>query len=203
MNRASRLGAAAVLAGALSLALSGVVAADTIVGTIGHYDMTDGTTPSTAGAACLYATPGGGIYNIYRIVARKPSVWWPNTNASISGQHGQVGWQLIVRYKRPLSSTWTLLKKSDIQKAIAYEDAPAYDLNDRAPFTNLWVNINYANFSEANTQFKASVKVLWYKADGTVRGSVTHAVQYYVVKGDGFNSYVFGSSYCWRSFAVF
>jgi len=195
--------AAVAAALALTLGLSGVVAADSTTGSVGHYLVTDGNSVATAGAACLYSTPGGGIYNIYRIVGRRPSVWWPDTNSSISGQHGTVGWRLIVKYKSPSATSWTLLKQTTIQKATAHEDSPAYDPNDKAAFSNLWININYANFSQANTTFKALIKIYWFRSDGSVRGTATHTVQNYATKGSALSDSVNAFGYCYRSFGVF
>ena len=195
MKKAS-IGTALVAALALSLGLSGVVAADSTTGQIGHYAINDGASFQTAGAACWYSGSGSGPWNIYRLVGRAPSAWWPNTS-STTGQHGTVGWQLIVKHKRLSESTWTLLKKTAVQKKTAYEDAPAYDPNDKAPFTNQWVNITYANFT-SDTQFMAIIKIFWYKADGSVKGSVSHTVVEYG-KTFGSVSKLTGNSPCFRT----
>ena len=49
MKRASRFGLAAVLSAALSVVLSGVAAADTVTGTVGHYNFNDLSTFQAAG----------------------------------------------------------------------------------------------------------------------------------------------------------
>jgi len=201
VNRLSRLGLAGLVAGVISLTFGGVVAADSTTGAVGHYLPTESNTVAAAGAACLYSTSDGTFYNIYRIVGRKPSVWWPDTNSSISGQHGTVGWRLILKYKAESATTWTLLSQTGIQKATAYEDSPAYDANDRAAFTNQWVNISYATFSD-NVQFKALIKIYWFRADGSVRGTAQHSVQYYATKGSSLADSS-GSGLCYRSFGVF
>ena len=204
MKKPSRLALAALLAGALSIAFSGVVVADSSTGSIGNYLMHDNSTFQSAGATCRYnpSSPGSNLYHLYRIVGRAPSVWWPDTNSSIANQHGKVGWQLIIKYKLPASSTWALLKKSDIQKAVAYEDAPDYDTNDQAPFTNIYLNINYANFPDASTEFQAYAKVFWYRADGSVRGTLTHQYVYYRIYEGSTAGGVSVNQFCRRSFLV-
>jgi len=182
MKRTSRFGLAAVLSAALSIAFSGVAAADTITGVVGHYNFNDLSTFQAAGVTCRYEarTLGSSVFDLYKIVGRAPSVWWPDTNSSISGQHGTVGWQMIVKHKQPASSTWILLKKTTVQKATAHEDSPAFDSNDKAPLTNKSVSINRFDFSgPSSEQFMVTKKIIWYKADGTVKGTASHDNIYY------------------------
>jgi hypothetical protein len=163
----------------LSIALSGVAAADTAVGQHGNYVFVDGDSTTTTGATCKYADAGNLTFDVYKIVARAPKAWWPDTNSSITTQHGRVGWRFSVYHKTPAASSWTLLKTSSTQKATAYEDQlTPYGDSTKAPFTNMGMLISGKNFP-ATELFMAKVKVLWYRADGTVKGSVTHDVAWY------------------------
>jgi hypothetical protein len=205
MRRPSRLGFAVLVAGILAITFSGVAAADTTTGSIAHYVMNDLSTFQAAGATCKYnpRSVGSNTYDIYKISARPPSAWWYDTNSSIDTQHGTVGWQMIVNTRVPPATTWTFWKKTSVQKKVAYEDHPAYDLADRAPFTNLSIDINYLDFAAANTQFQVVVKAIWYHADGSVRGTAKHTVVYYRTYKGSTAGNVLGTQYCSRSFVVF
>jgi hypothetical protein len=174
-----RLTLGPVAAVLLSIAFSGVAAADTIVGTHGNYIFVDGDSTSTTGATCRYSDVGNLTFDIYKMVARAPQVWWPDTNSSITTQHGRVGWKFSIYHKTPAASTWTLLKSTSVQKKTAYEDQLApYGQATKAPFTNMSLLISGSSFPTTEL-FKARVKVFWYRADGTVKGSVMHDVQWY------------------------
>jgi len=182
----SRLMLAAVVAAVLSIALSGVAAATTVVGQHGNYIFIDDDSMTTTGAICRYADPNSvGTWNIYKLTARAPSVWWFDTNSSITTQHGPVGWRLYLLHKAPAASTWSLLKKSTIQKKTAYEDQLVpYGSATKAPFTNIALSITANNFPSTEL-FMARVKVYWFRSDGTVRGSATHDVQNYFWSANG------------------
>jgi hypothetical protein len=110
-----------------------------------------------------------------------------DTNSSITTQHGRVGWQLFVLHKTPAASKWTLLKKSTVQHAIAYEDQLApYGNATKAPFTNIALTFNGLNYPTTEL-FMARVKVYWLRADGTIRGSATHNVLNYFWNANGGN----------------
>jgi hypothetical protein len=175
----SRLILGAVSAAVLSIVFAGVVAADTVTGQHGNYVMNDNGDAAATGAICRYADVGNLTYDIYKMVARAPSVWWMNTDSNKTTQHGTVGWRLIVLHKAPAASTWSTVGKTSIQKKTAYEDQLVpYAASTKAPFTNLTFSINKANYPTTE-QFMARVKVFWYKSDGTVKGSVVHDVTYY------------------------
>lgn len=175
----SRLMLGPVAAVLMTIALSGVAAADSVTGQHGNYIFVDGHSQSTTGASCKYTDVGNFTYDIYKMVARAPQVWWPNTDSGNTTQHGRVGWKFSIYHKTPAALTWTLLKSSSVQKKTAYEDQLApYSLATKAPFTNLSLSITAGNFP-ATELFMARVKVLWYRPDGTVKGSVTHDVQEY------------------------
>src|SRR5262245_64557548 len=113
MKRASRLSLAALMSAALTFVLSGVAAADTVTGTVGHYVFNDLSTFQAAGVTCRYhaSAPGSHLFYLYKIIGRAPSAWWPDGNSSLSGEHGTVGWQIIVKHTQPAASTWIVLQK--------------------------------------------------------------------------------------------
>ena len=112
----SRLMLAVIGAAVLSIGLSGIAAADSVVGQHGNYVMTDYGIADETGATCRYSDVGNLTFDIYKLTARAPSVWWMDTNSSITTQHGTVGWRLIVKHKAPAASTWTTVGKTSIQK---------------------------------------------------------------------------------------
>jgi hypothetical protein len=199
--RASRFFGAVVAASVLSIGFSGVAAADTVSGQVGHFIFTDGNSTTTAGAKCRYTQTDPNTWRIYRIVARAPKVWWPDTSSTSNTQHGRVGWRVILKYRHSGDTAWTVLKKSAIQYATAYEDHPLYDSADKAPFTKIAVDFNGSNFAVGD-QFMVTDRVNWYRKDGSVRGYATHDVFYYnqIVSGSSFG--VTGVGYCVDAFQV-
>lgn len=195
MKRVPRLAFAAVLGSLLTMALSGVVAADGTTGQVGHYVFTD--TPSKPGATCVYNTTGGSEAFLNSVVARAPSVWWPDTSSSSNTQHGQVGWKVIVKEGSP--GSWTTIASSAVQKRTAYEDHPLHDVNDKAAFTNLTVSFTSNKFMN----YLVTVKVFWYRADGSVKGTATHDVVNYRDRVDGTNVGASPASYCYPVIGIF
>jgi hypothetical protein len=174
-RRSSRLFSAIVLAAAASVGLTGVVAADSVSGVTGHYVPYDGV--YTNGAICKYTPVGGGSYRIYRIVARPPSVWWPNRNSLSTTEHGRVGWRAIVQHKP--AGTWVLYRKSAIQYATAYEDSVnPYGSSTKAPFTKIPVDISPGSMDT----FRVVVKAWWYRTDGSILGWFKHTVKQYQIR---------------------
>jgi len=171
--RVTRFTAAAIGAAVLSFGMTGVAGAQT--GQTGDYLFTDG--PTTAGVVCHYSATG--LNQLDKMTVKAPSVWWPDTNSSSNTQHGPAGWQAFVYHKAESATTWKLLKQTTVHKATAYEDHPAYDPADKAPFTNLAISIPGTNYAFTH-KFRVKVKVYWYsKVDGSVMGSVAHTVLYY------------------------
>jgi hypothetical protein len=194
-----RVLAAVTAAVALSLAVSGVVVADVTYGRIGHYSFTDGN--PTAGAWCRYALGGGGTaWVMWRIRVPAPSVWWPDTNPDVTTQHGPVGWRFYV--KRWTGSEWVVQKKTAIQHATAYEDQLVpYGSSTKAPFKQGGTDVNGGAWP-ANTRFMVTVKVYWFRRDGTVRGWVTHDVQHYGVLEGSTNRGTNAFPYCYSWYHV-
>jgi hypothetical protein len=188
-----------VAACVLSIGLSGVVAADNTTGQTGHYVFNDSS--SKTGANCNYASIGNNTWRITSISARPPSVWWPNTSSNSNTEHGRVGWVVTVKHKHPSATTWTVVKASSVQKKTAYEDHPAYDSADKAPFTRITVSFNGASYP-ATEQFFITVKVYWYKSNGSVLGTAFHQNVYYSQVAGGFNQGTLPTSYCTDTFNV-
>jgi hypothetical protein len=186
--RLSRVAGALAGTLALSVGLSGVAAADSTTGQTGHFKFVDSTTKP--GAVCWYEPGGTNAYNLYRVVVRAPKVWWPDTSSSSNTQHGKVGWRVIIKSGSP--GSFTTLKKSGIRYAIAYEDHPLYDNSDKAPFTSITQNF----ISDKFTDYMVSVKVFWYRADGSVMGTATHDVVYYDTNINGTATGPIQNSYC-------
>ena len=162
----SRWFVALVLAAAASIGVSGVVYADSVTGTTGHYRTTD--TAESPAATCRYTQIAEGTGVIDRIVIRPPSVWWPNRSSTNSTEHGRVAWRATVGRSTDMAN-WTY-RNSPLQYATAYEAT-------RAPFTNITVDINAGAISNSSV-FRVIIKAQWYRRDGTVLGSVRHDVKY-------------------------
>jgi hypothetical protein len=181
----------------LTIGLSGVVAADTVKGQHGDYLFTDSS--GTPGASCRHVNGGGGEWWLAKIVVRPPSVWWPDTNSSNTTQHGPVGWQAIVKY-RTLGSTgsWTLLMRSSVQHATAYEDQLVpYGNSTKASFSKKTFFINGSLAKYHLKEFQVTVKAFWYsKSDGSVMGMASHTVQYYNYWLGSTNEGLTGAQWC-------
>jgi hypothetical protein len=176
----SRFTLAVVSAVVLTIGLAGnVAAADKVSGQVGHYAFTDSDSSNSTGAQCLTTDVGNATYDLTQIVGRAPAAWWPDTNSDKTTQHGTVGWRLIVLHKAPAASSWTVLKKSTIQKATAFEDQlNPYGAGTKAPFTDIGLKVSASNFPTTEL-FAAKAKVIWYRKDGSVKGSVVHFISWY------------------------
>lgn len=161
---------AALALGAL-MASSGIAAADTTTGQVGHYIFKDNA--ETYGATCVYA--GSGPYKLTQIVVKPPSLWWPDTNSANNRQHGKVGWQPSLQISKPgTAGPWNTLFDAPAVVRVAYEDHPAYDAADKAnlPKYTLFVNHSYNKYPNANARIVHAA--FWYAGDGTTKGSVMH-----------------------------
>ena len=176
-----RFASAAMMAAVLTFSVSGVVAADSVSGTYGHYTPTDG--PPGGGAICRYQMTDPANAEIYRMVMRAPSVWWPNRRSDVTTEHGRVGWRAVVQFYR--NGSWRTLTTTGIQRATAYEDQLSpYGASTKAPFTNISVNIN----DPLGRKFRATINMYWFRSDGSVLGRVTHPVKWYrLVVGSTYN----------------
>jgi hypothetical protein len=170
----TRLVTASIGAAALSIALSGVAGAAT--GQTGNHLFVDSL--ATPGVVCHYSSTAPNALD--KLTIKAPQVWWPDTSSNSNTQHGTVGWQAFIYHKGFLATTWKLLKKSTVHKATAYEGYPgAYDLADKAPFSNISMSVPGSNYQPTH-EWRVRVKVYWYsKLDGSVMGSDSHLVLYY------------------------
>lgn len=179
----SRTGKAGRLGGAVALAMFAVLSLSQTAfayesGTFGHYAVKD--SPATPGATCKYVQDAvnPSLYTIYKITVPAPSVWWPNRNSGSTTEHGKVGWQLQVLYDYG-GPGYPLFAKSPVQKAVAYEDQTTpYGTTTKAPFTKMTVTFSGKSQVDA-TGWVALVRMVWYRADGSVMGYVTQLLQNY------------------------
>lgn len=160
------------LAVAAMLGTSSLAYADTESGQHGNYSFADDLT--NFGVTCVYS--GGATRRLTQVIAKPPSLWWPNTNTNNNTQHGKTGWRVLVQLSTAGGyGPWTTLSKSAIKTAIAYEDQPAYDPSDKAPFSKIKLAFDPTPYlSNSNAHVHMVIKAFWYKPDGSLMGSVTH-----------------------------
>jgi hypothetical protein len=168
----------AILAVIGSVLVTGVASADTTSGQTANHLFTD--SQAKPGATCKYApdSRGNNLYHVSKIVVLPPSVWWYDQDSNINSEHGRVGWQLTVGHSTN-GTTWSLVKKSGVQKATAYEDSQnPYGSSTKAPFTKMSVDIAGGSYQLAD-YFRVTVKAIWYTPTGKIRGFATHVVNWY------------------------
>ena len=163
---------AVALAAGLMVGTSVGVAADSETGQTGRHLYTDDA--DHPGATCIYKGQNS-PFHLRHINVRAPKVWWPDTNSTNTNQHGMTGWRAVVQQSPGDDAPWTTAYKSPLQKAIAYEDDPPYDLADKAPFTKRSFDFHYDK--SKGTYFRVLVKAYWYRSNGSVLGKATHVVQ--------------------------
>jgi hypothetical protein len=171
------------IVGALVLAASvaSPASAYTLVsktGTVGGWSFDEGSSLQTASGHCAY-----GANVVYNWVYFKSMTVKPPTvkaiNRTTKQDHQTVGWQLVMQQHLialPMTGSWTTIKKSSIQKKTAYDNAAAL-------FTALTVKydaqVHDPDFQSLPYAYRALVVITWYKADGTVQGTVKLAPSYY------------------------
>jgi hypothetical protein len=160
------------LAGAALMATSGVAMADTETGQVGDYNFRD--TQAKPVVSCIYS--GSNPYKLTSIVVKPPAVWWPDSSSTNNREHGKVGLSLAVQTSLPGAyGPWKTFYTSDTDKARAYEDRPAYDAADGARLATYTLSFNPKPFaSHHNAYARVEATVYWYRADGSVMGSVVH-----------------------------
>ncbi|HUR16681.1 MAG TPA: hypothetical protein VMZ33_05310 [Candidatus Limnocylindrales bacterium] len=144
-------------------------------GPVGYHALRD-TFYSNAGATCryvgVYPSPGGYSYEgeLKRIFVRPPKV------KGIAGYGTQkVGWLFTVERTTNTSGSWTTTYTSPWQ----------YDMttpSTLADFSQRSINVNVpadSNDEPPYHVYRVLVKMRWYRADGAVRGTATHRVDYY------------------------
>ena len=127
--------------------------ADLQTGQIGHYDFRDYAYGSHDGNVdCDYHSYSNGQHRIDEFTFRAPRIWWMDTDASTTHEHGTVGWQYRVQESTdPDTVPFATVKTSSTQKQTAHEDHPGYSDGDKAPFTT-----RHLSWSEGHTVYSAS-----------------------------------------------
>ena len=160
----------ALALGAL-MASSGIAAADTVTGQVGHYAFKDSDV--TYGAKCVYS--GTGPYKLAEIVVQPPLLWWPDTNATNNREHGKVGWQPSLQLSRHgTAGPWNTLFDAPTLVRTAYEDHPAYDPADSANLPRYTLYVNHAYNKYPDMYARILHTAFWYAGDGSTKGTVTH-----------------------------
>jgi hypothetical protein len=144
---------------------------------------------SDGGAKCTYRTTFEGQsshwWRLRRIDVRPPRV------RAISGQQ-VVGWRFIVQRSED-GGRWERTYRSPIQKATASTSA-------NAAFSSMGIKIIVpapsSQFSN-HYQYRVVVKMFWYRANGTQRGTARHLVDFYREQFDGEVSAGDGDGACW------
>ena len=164
-----------ILGGATGTANAFEVSGDT--GIRGDFSLAD-TQASPAGV-CGYAFDHSDgaqdFYSFSSMKVRAPSVYAADRNADRRDSR-MVSWRFHL-YQMPAAGApgWTTVAGSPVQKARAYEDAPA-------AFAPLSVNFNGSN----DYLYRAHVVIKWFKSNGTVEGKVRLFLDWYREKGGDF-----------------
>lgn len=160
--------------------VAGPVAASylwTETGRVGPYELTDSMSESSV--RCNYLTVAVVDYSgpehvwrgkLDRLEIRPPKVWSVRDSQT-------VGWRFLVqRAKNPTSTfndPWVTTYRSAIQTATANEMSAA-------AFTPMIIPVDVPRGTlERNHGYRVMIKMLWYRADGTVQGSSKHLLSYY------------------------
>ena len=157
---------AAVAAALLCLTLAATTAlADVDVytqGTVGQHSLRNDT-PEMGGVVCTYDSSG----HLVKARMRPPIVYAVDTNGQRNS--GLVGWRLIVDHYTPTQSgSAEIFYRSGTQKRIAYDDAPAR-------FSGVTVTKPFP----ASDEFRFFARMIWYRADGSVKGASVHVATQY------------------------
>jgi hypothetical protein len=165
-GRARRLFIGAVVAMAAIALSAGPVMADVDIftkGTVGEHSLDD--TPEHGGGVCRYSA--GGHLRSFKV--RAPTVY--AIDGTSARNHGRVGWRVLIDTYDPNNSSEPahIFYKGDVHKAWAYDDEPA-------PFVDEIVDVP---IPENDYQYRLFVKMLWYRADGSVRGASVHVITQY------------------------
>jgi hypothetical protein len=152
-------------------------------GTVGSHSLTD--TSGSPGAVCVYHyLSGENLWKLRRIAVNPPNV------RAVAGQGTEkVAWKFIVqrRFISAFSSTpgpWK--KRYASPKFVAYTDS-SHD----ASFTqeHVRVRVPFGPGADAVAEYRVIVKVIWYKASGSVLGKATMRADWYNLY-EGLDTYV-------------
>ena len=159
----------------LALAAAVPVQADTELGdtgTTGFHALRD--SESKPGATCrykgIYPSPGGYSYEgkLKWIDVRPPKM------KAISGQQ-EVGWRFMVERLDISTTDWMVTYKSPIQRGTT-------TTNTNASFSKMGINVRVptsGNDEDPTYEYRVTVKMFWYTANGRVQGTSTHLVDWY------------------------
>ena len=177
-RRPRRVGTAAFLALLACVLAAGTVSADTELGhkgTVGPHSLRD--TYANGGAKCTYVRTFEGEtskwWRLSRIDVRPPLV------KAISTRQ-RVGWRFIVQRSED-HGPWQTTYRSPIQRATAYSSTAA-------EFSAMGIKVIVpppsSQFSNRH-HYRVIVRMVWYRKDGSQRGSARHLVDFYREKVDG------------------
>jgi hypothetical protein len=184
---------ALALAGFLSLGTS-VASAATIVtetGTHGTITLTD--TSDSPAVTCTYgqAQPPYAFAYLHYVKVRAPEVYAVDNTGD--RDHQLVTWRFKIQGEQfGASGGWTTFAKSPKRSANARDDTPA-------AFTPIEVKFNSKSNPDPAFEefvFRTLITVKWYKANGTVQGTVKLLPNYYRVKGPFGPPFTGGSEFC-------
>jgi len=142
-------------------------------GVVGFHELRDG---KTGGAVCRYKeiAPSPTGYD-YEAKLKRIDVRPPRVRASSGSQ--EVGWRFIVE-RRGYSDTWSpwvVTYRSPVQR-------DATNTTTDAPFTGMGVAVAVPTTgADSSTAYvyRVLVKMFWYSADGSTRGTALHLTERY------------------------
>ena len=134
-----------------------------VAGNVGTYALTD--TEANNGARCIF----GNIdvdQHLVAIRVRKPTAYAIDRTSGPDKR--MLGWRFYVEEWQPGSSSWSVVFKTDVQRASA-TDTHAAGFGSRI----------YRLGFTPTSWYRIRVRVLWYKLDGTQDGHVDVWVDWY------------------------
>ena len=157
-------------------------------GTTGPHSLTD--TNTNPGATCVYDFRGDwNVWELEHMYVNAPKI------KAVAGNNNQkVAWTFTIQRR-----TWSIFEDDPGPWSNRYTSAKQFAFTDathNAAFTprGIAVNVPIEPGGDAAFQYRAQVKAIWYRANGTVQGTSTMRVQKY-------NHYqdldTFKGSSCW------
>jgi hypothetical protein len=139
-------------------------------GNVGAHSLNDGFDTADRGVTCAY----GASSQFVSIEVNAPNIYARDKTAGVDTQ--KVGWRYIVTRQHD-SNTPVAYKKSTIVKGTATDSGPALLANRTDPLS--------VPFKYATDAFYVKIKMFWYRADGTIAGTATNRVDYYIQNANG------------------
>ncbi len=176
---------------AIALAVLSVspVLADTEVartGDVGRFYVWEGV-PWQNGVYCRYNMNKHNRLNYIGVSA--PGVFARDITGGEDTQ--TVGWRVIVKRQKPGETALTTFYRSDTQQAVATDVTPTLFVPPASGYERGFNGFRLSVPLEPGegSRYWIFVRIFWYRADGTVEGSVTHRLDEYMwmlfVKGSG------------------